>query len=143
MQPIYVGVAEALFSHLPEYDCKLESSMVDSEDRKKFLEERNLDLSTPTITASCKFDGRRCFGKKGIEPICFDHGGLMLINEMKITRKNAKADVELNYVLKDLQGKAVGLGFSKVVAEKTAEQWSVKKFEDTGAWDLRNAGGSN
>jgi hypothetical protein len=137
LEEAYRGAANAVFAYLPEYTCALEASTEEGEARSKFLAAKKLDPTTPTITGSCKFSGQKCFSRRGVVMMCFDHGGLMIIERIKFSRKTTKAVAELTYLLADSAGKAAGIGFSKANLEKEPGGWSVQNFEDTGAWDLR------
>ncbi|MEX0644090.1 MAG: hypothetical protein WD076_02190 [Parvularculaceae bacterium] len=72
--------------------------------------------------------------------MCFEHGGVLMVDRMKFSRKMTKAAVELTFFLGDAAGKVGGLGFSKASLEQAESGWRVLKFEDTGALDLRKAG---
>lgn len=133
----YNGVSNAIFAHFTDYECALKSSTEDGELRQKFLAAKKLDPATPTISASCKFSGRKCFSRQGVEVMCFDHGGIMFIDRLKLSRKATKATAELTFMLADPAGKGAGVGFSKAALEKSGAVWSLLKIEDTGAWDLR------
>ncbi len=134
----YRAAASAIFEYFPDYECTLESSTSSDGLRTKFLASKKLDPSTPTITGICRFTTRKCFSRGDVVMMCFEHGGVMIVDRMKFSRKMTKAVVELTFFLGDAAGKAAGLGFSKASLEQAESGWRVLKFEDTGA--LEEAG---
>jgi hypothetical protein len=131
------GVAQAVFDYYPGYECAFSDSTDDNESRNEFLDKRGLDRTTPTTSASCKFSAMKCFSQRNVVVVCFDHGGHMLLSEVKFSKKMTKASVKLDYFLLKKDNGLAGLGFAKGALEAEGGAWKVVKVEDTGAWDLR------
>jgi len=140
-ETLYREISTAIFNYLSSYECKFTES-TNLETYEKFRNKHKLDDTTPVIAGSCRFTGAICFAGRGVE-VCFDHGGIMGIDRLKLRRKDTRAKAELSYFLADEEGKGAGVAFAFVDLKKEDAGWVAQKWQATGAIDFKAFGDGN
>jgi hypothetical protein len=61
----------------------------------------------------------------------------MIVDTIKLSRKDKKAKAELSYLLADEENKGAGIAFAFVDLKKEEAGWVAQKWQATGAIDFK------